>query len=123
MKTTVRADGFEGYKKRALARAKKLDREEPMEESMTLTFADPLALLSVLTEQRIRLFDVVRHKPDISISGLAVELKRDVKAVRRDVSKLEECGIVRTSIRPNPGHGKIRVVQPVAHSISLHAVL
>lgn len=123
MTIKVNANGFDGFAARARARAKKADRREPLDSEIVLSFADPLDMLSVLTEQRVRLFDTVRRKPDLSISSLAIEVKRDAKAVRRDVSKLEECGIVRTVIRPNPGHGKTRIVQPVAKRIALHATL
>ena len=49
MKITVRSDGFEGYKKRALARAAKLARREPVRPEVTITFDNPLEMLEVLT--------------------------------------------------------------------------
>jgi predicted transcriptional regulator len=120
MKITVRSDGFEGYKKRALARSKKLGRRERLEPEATITFETPLAMLEILTAERIRLCEVAR-KQAFSISALAGELKRDPKSVRRDVLKLERIGVLRTREEINPGHGKVRIVEPVAERFELRA--
>ena len=95
MKLRIITDGFEGYAKRALARARKLDRREPIKPEITITFDNPLAMLEVLTAERIRLVQEVRTKSS-SISALAAALGRDPKSVRRDVLKLERAGVVRT---------------------------
>jgi predicted transcriptional regulator len=120
MKITVRSDGFEGYKKRALARAKKLARREKIEPEVTITFETPLAMLEVLTAQRIRLCEVARTQA-FSISALAGELKRDPKSVRRDVLTLERVGVLRIREQINPGHGRVRIVEPVAERFELRA--
>ena len=85
MKITVRSDGFEGYKKRALTRAAKARRKA------------------------------------LSISALATELNRDPKSVRRDVLKLESAGVVRLHEQINPGHGRVRIVEPTAKRFELIA--
>jgi predicted transcriptional regulator len=54
---------------------------------------------------------------------LANALHRDIRAVNRDLRKLEEAGLVRTSLRVNPGHGRSKFVEPVARSYSLNASL
>lgn len=117
-KITVRSDGFEGYKKRALARASKLTRRETIEPEVSITFDNPLEMLEVLTAERIRLCETARRKP-LSISALAAELKRDPKSVRRDVLKLEAVGVVRLYDQTNPGHGKVRIVEPTAQRFEL----
>jgi predicted transcriptional regulator len=120
MKITVRSDGFEGYKKRALARAAKLARREPIRPEMTITFDNPLSMLEVLTAERIRLCETARRK-SLSISALATELNRDPKSVRRDVLKLESAGVVRLHEQINPGHGRVRIVEPTAKRFELIA--
>ncbi len=120
MKITVRSDGFEGYKKRALARAAKLARRERVRPEMTITFDNPLEMLEVLTAERIRLCETARQKP-YSITALAAELKRDPKSVRRDVLKLEAAGVIRLQERINPGHGRVRIVEPAAKRFELIA--
>jgi len=115
-------DGFEGYAKRAVARAGKLDRREPIKAEITITFDNPLAMLEVLTAERIRLVQKIRTKSS-SISALAAALGHDPKSVRRDVRKLERAGVVRTREEINPGHGRAKVVEPVAHECQLTAVI
>src|SRR3974390_3257275 len=113
MKLNVKTDGFEGYAKRAVARARKLDQRERIKPEIIITFENPLEMLEVLTAERIRLVQTVRTKSS-SISALAATLGRDPKSVRRDVLKLERAGVVRTREEINPGHGRVKVVEPVA---------
>jgi predicted transcriptional regulator len=120
MKITVRSDGFEGYAQRSLERAKKLTRREKVEPEMTITFESPLSMLEVLTPERIRLCQVARAG-SFSLAGLAAELRRDTKSVRRDVTKLERMGMLRTRIEPNPGHGRMKIVEAVAQKFELRA--
>jgi predicted transcriptional regulator len=120
MKITVRSDGFEGYKKRALARAAKLARLERVRPEITITFDNPLEMLEVLTAERIRLCETARQQP-YSITALAAELKRDPKSVRRDVLKLEAAGVIRLQEQINPGHGRVRIVEPAAKRFELIA--
>lgn len=122
MKLKINTDGFEGYAKRALKRARKLDRREPIKAEITITFDDPLAMMEVLTPERLRLVKQVRTKSR-SITALAISLDRDPKSVRRDVVKLERAGVVRTRAEVNPGHGRARIVEPVAREYRLTAVI
>jgi predicted transcriptional regulator len=50
-------------------------------------------------------------------------LKRNVRAVSRDVSLLERAGLLRTSYQTNPGHGRKKVVEPVTQEYKLVANL
>jgi len=122
MKLKINTDGFEGYAKRALARARKLDRREAIRPEITITFDNPLAMVEVLTKERLRLVQKVRTKSS-SITALAASLGRDPKSVRRDVQKLERAGVVRTREEINPGHGRAKIVEPVAREYRLTAVL
>jgi len=122
MKLNVKTDGFEGYAKRAVARARKLDQRERIKPEIIITFENPLEMLEVLTAERIRLVQTVRTKSS-SISALAATLGRDPKSVRRDVLKLERAGVVRTREEINPGNGRGKVVEPVARECQLTAVL
>ena len=62
MKLKINTDGFEGYAKRALERARKLDRREAIKPEITITFENPLAMVEVLTAERLRLVQKVRIK-------------------------------------------------------------
>ncbi len=98
------------------------DRREAIKPEITITFEDPLAMVEVLTAERLRLVQRVRAKSS-SITALAAALKRDPKSVRRDVLKLERAGVVRTREQINPGHGRVKIVEPVAREYRLTAVL
>jgi len=79
MKLTIRADGFEGYAKRAQTRAKRLSRGERLEPEMTINFESPLEMLEVLSAERMRLLEKTRTQA-FSVTGLAAALKRDPKS-------------------------------------------
>jgi predicted transcriptional regulator len=121
-KLVVHTDGFEGYKERALARARKLDQKELLDPEVSITFDDPILMAKTLTVQRVRLFQQVRKKA-ASISDLAKILKRDASAVRKDVLKLESVRMVETKEHVNPGHGRVKIVSAVAKEYRLTAVL
>ncbi len=115
-------DGVDGFARRSLARAKKFDKGERVAKSVSITFDNPLDMLAVLTPQRVNLIEVIKLRP-MSVSGLAVRLKREARSVRRDVNRLEEVGVVKTHKSANPGHGSVRMVAPVAEAISLTATI
>jgi predicted transcriptional regulator len=120
MNLKIHTDGFEGFKERSLERARKMDRGERVAPSFGITFETPMQMFEVLTAQRLRVVEVARTKP-YSVTGLAKKLRRDPKSVRRDVKKLEQYGVVRTREEINPGHGRVKIVEPVAESFELRA--
>jgi predicted transcriptional regulator len=122
MKFIVHCDGLAGQAKRSLARAKKLGRKEKIAPEVTLTFADPLDMLDVLTPKRLKIVKAARQGK-YSVSSLAAILNRDLKSVRRDVVKLEQAGMLRTYEETNPGHGRVRIVESIAQKLELRASL
>jgi predicted transcriptional regulator len=113
---TIHTDGFEGY----VQRAQKMSRGERIKPSFGITFESTMQVFEVFTAQRLRVVEVARTKP-YSVMGLAKKLKRDPKSVRRDVKKLEQYGVVRTREAINPGHGRVKIVEPVAERFELRA--
>jgi predicted transcriptional regulator len=107
---------------RGRERARKLDSGEKLAPELRMTFEDPADLVRVLTAERIRVLSAVREQPR-PIAVLATQLRRDRTAVRRDVRILESFGLVRTRERLNPGHGRMRVVEPLAKKYQLTATL
>jgi predicted transcriptional regulator len=79
-------------------------------------------LLDVLSSERVRLLRRVKGETQ-QLSALATSLKRNVRAVSRDVSLLERAGLLRTSYQTNPGHGRKKVVEPVTQEYKLVANL
>jgi predicted transcriptional regulator len=112
----------EEYFDRARKRAQAMDRGEMPAPGITISFEDPADLLEILTSERVRLLRRVKEESQ-QISALAAGLKRDVRAVSRDVSLLEKAGLLRTSYQTNPGHGRRKMVESVAQEYKLVANL
>jgi predicted transcriptional regulator len=121
-KLAVSTGGVDEFINRSLDRARKLDRGERLKLELHMTFEDPADLVRVLTTQRIRLLETLRQQPG-PVAGLATSLKRDRKSVGRDIKVLESLGLLRTEKKPNPGHGQITVVSPVAAKYRLTATI
>jgi predicted transcriptional regulator len=108
----------EAFFERSIDRARKLDRGERLPKEMRLIFEDPADLLRVLTVQRVRVLDAVRKRP-APVSDLAIVLKRDRTAVRRDVKILTSFGLVKSHQETNPGHGCRKIIEPLASKCEL----
>ena len=121
-KVVLKTGSTEEFFGRLRERAKKLDRGESLPVGITISFEDPMEMLKVLTSERVRLLRRVKEEAQ-QISALATGLKRDVRAVSRDVSLLEKAVLLRTSYQANPGHGRLKVVEPVAQEYKLVANL
>jgi predicted transcriptional regulator len=79
-------------------------------------------MLSILTVERVRLLRKAKSG-SLLIADLAASLNRDVRAVSRDVIRLEKAGLLRTRYRVNPGHGRYKIVEPIARQYKLTATL
>ena len=121
MTTRVHVDGFDGWTKRARARAKALTEGKAAPAFTGITFENAADMVRLLTPARLDLLATVKVR-SISLKELAEHLGRDVSAVRRDVSALEKVGIVRSQQIVNPGHGRLRMIS-APHSIAISAVL
>ncbi len=119
-KITVGTGAVNEFFDRVRKNAARLDRSKSIRPGITITFEDPLEMLSVLTAERVRLLRKAKAGA-LAISDLAQGLKRDVRAVSRDVDRLEKVGLLRTSYLPNPGHGRYKIVEPVAKEYNLVA--
>jgi predicted transcriptional regulator len=112
----------EDFFARSLKRARGLDRGEKLPAQIRLTFEDPADLLRVLTAQRVRVIHAVRMRP-APVTDLAIVLKRDRTAVKRDVKILASFGLVRIHEETNPGHGRRKTVWPLASRYELVATI
>lgn len=118
----VTADGTKGFFDRARERARKLDRGEELTPEITVSFADPVEMLRVLSVERIRMLRLLRQRPT-PVSDIAAQLKRDTRAVSRDIDLLETFGLIRTWYEKNPGHGRRRIVESAAKRYQLVATI
>lgn len=123
MKTTeIRVESVDAFFERGRKYAKLADRGEPIPARRIISFGDMESLLHVLTIKRVLLLKEIKESPG-SITDLARKLKRDRSAVTRDVQLLENFGVIRVTVKPLPGHGKQKIVTPVARDIRLTAYL
>lgn len=120
MKLTVHSDGLEGFGKRSLDRARKLDRGEKLKPEKIITFENPVEMSKVLTPQRVRLYQIVKRR-ETTVTGLANDLKRDRSSVSRDVRLLELKGLLTTYQATNPGHGRVKIVTAPVDKLTLTA--
>jgi predicted transcriptional regulator len=118
----IAADGVTGFFDRAREHARKLDRGLELPPEITVSFESTADMMRVLSAQRVRLLRAARQKPS-PVSDLAARLRRDARAVTRDVELLEQFGLVRTRYEINPGHGKRRIVEPRAARYQLVAAI
>jgi predicted transcriptional regulator len=121
-KVTLEIGTLDEYVERSRERAKKLDRGEKLAPEIRLTFEDPADLLRVLAGERLRVLRTIREQRT-TVSGLAAILRRDRKAVSRDVKLLESLGLLKTYRESNPGHGVNTIVEPLAKKYHLTATL
>ena len=121
-RVTVSSGSVEAFIGRSLERARKMDRGEKLRSEITMSFEDPADLVRVLSVERVRVIHAIREKP-AAVSELAATLGRDRKAVKRDVSLLESYGLVNAREEINPGHGRRRIIEPLAVKYQLVATI
>jgi len=101
--------------------ARALDEQaDSLPYSKTFTSFEFEDFLTQLTPKRFELLRIA-SKGRHSIADLAVASQRNPSAVSRDVSKLTALGLVKVESVSNEGHGRKKVVLPVASTISINA--
>jgi predicted transcriptional regulator len=120
-KVRVVTDGVDGFFSRAREHARKLDRGEKLEPELVIAFEDASEMMKVLSAERLRVLRASKKATPVSV--LAGTLKRNPRAVSRDINLLESFGLLRTRYVPNPGHGRRRIVEPRAKTYQLIATI
>ena len=119
----VSSGSVEDFFKRSHERAVKLDHKEKLPTDLRITFEDPADLMRALSAQRVKVLQVIKRSARPTVTKLATMLKRDRKSVTRDIVVLEKLGLIRTRTEVNPGHGVVKVVEPLAQKYHLTATL
>lgn len=110
-----------GHARRSKAVAQALDQgADTLPFAMTFTSFEFEDFLSQLTPRRFELLRLA-SKGRQSIADLAQAAHRDQSAVSRDVATLSRLGLVKVEVVTNEGHGRKKVVLPVASTISISA--
>jgi predicted transcriptional regulator len=123
VKVKIRADGVEGFFSRARTEAKKLDRGHAIEAGIIVNFAKAEDMAQCLSAERLRLLREVKSRKSTTVSDLAARLQRNRRAVDRDLGLLEGAGLLKVSYQSNPGHGRLKLVSPVARQYTLTATV
>lgn len=121
-KIVVRTGDVAGFFDRAKHAAKHADQGGTFDGTVTLSFEDPQAMFTVLSESRRRLMHEILLEPK-TINELAAQLHRDRSAITKDVGLLERMGLIVSQRQSNPGHGVQKLVLPVASKIEMVATL
>lgn len=103
---------------RGKAIAKIADEMKNLTPEKTIWFEDVKEFNKFITENKMKLLAQIRENPS-SITELAHKINRNRSAVTRDVNELEKYKLVKTELINNDGHGKIRIVRPIAKQIVL----
>lgn len=98
------------------------DKGEAIKPEHTVVFENPVELLHMLSNAKIKLINIIRKHPD-SISNIAKAIKRNRAAVYRDIQELEKFGLVKTLEEVNPGHGRHKIVKVAADRLRLEAYI
>ena len=115
-KLLIRSDDVDGFFARAKDAAKRADENGHFLGSITLSFADPQEMFSILSKARRNLMLEVMHSPK-TIAELAQRLKRTRSSIAKDVSLLEKSGLLVS--KSLPGLRVQKSVQAVAEKIEL----
>lgn len=109
------------HSRRSRAVARALDeRADVLPYARTFTSFEFEDFPSQLTPKRFELLRLA-SKGRRSIADLAIAAHRDQSAVSRDAAKLSKLGLVEVEVVPNEGHGRKKIVMPVATTISINA--
>lgn len=121
-KIVIRTDDAAGFFSRAKDAARRADRGEAFDGTVTLSFEDPQRMFTVLSAARRRLMTEVMHESK-TINELSHQLHRNRSSITKDVGLLEKMGLIVSQRRANPGHGIEKVVRSVASKIEMVATL
>lgn len=109
-------------KKEFFARGKEIahmaDKGKEIPHEMNIWFEDVADFNHFISENKIKLLAQIREAP-CSITELAKRIHRNRSAVTRDVNELEESGLIQTEMVSNEGHGRSRLVKPIAKHLVL----
>ena len=108
---------------KSLEVARAIDAKAPrLPYSRVLTSYEFEDFIAELTPKRLQLLRLAARGTQ-SISQLAEVCHRDPSAVSKDISRLQELGLLRVELVANAGHGKKKVVTSIAETILINASL
>jgi predicted transcriptional regulator len=79
-------------------------------------------MLHFLSAAKIKLIKSIRKHPD-TVTNIAKVIKRDRSSVYRDISELQQFGLVNIHEEINPGHGRHKIVELTSPILKLEAII
>ncbi len=121
MKTIIKTETVADFFKRGRTIARLADQGKAIPAQRIIAYEDPEDLARMLTTTKISLFRAIKERPG-SITDIAIRLKRDRSAVKRDIDDLEQVGLLSVEEKTHPGHGRRKEVRVAAQRVVLEAV-
>lgn len=122
--TTVRIGTLDEFFDEGRRVARLADAGKPIPETCSISFETLEDLLENLTPKRVALFEAIKAvSGPTSITAVALQVGRDRAAVKRDIDALYLLGMVDVTDAPLPGHGRQKLVRPIARRVVLTAML
>jgi predicted transcriptional regulator len=122
--TDLKIGTLDSFFKEGRRIARIADAGQPIPETCSIAFENLEDMLEYLTPKRVALFEVIKAaNAPASITAFAHLIGRDRAAVKRDIDALQRLGIVDISDVALPGHGRQKLVRPVAQKVILTAIM
>ena len=118
MRTVIKVEGPADFFKRGKLVARLADQGRGIPREHIIAFEDPEDMARLITTAKLALFREIRQGTG-SITELALRLRRDRSAVKRDIDELEKAGLIEVQDMPLPGHGRKKEVRAVADQVLL----
>lgn len=119
-KLIIKTGTEDDFFKRGRVLAKTADNGDLIKGERIISFEDPLELTKLITSTRLALLRTVKEHPG-SITQISERLHRDRSAVKRDIDEMERAGLLTTTSKVLPGHGRMKEVSATAIRFSLQA--
>lgn len=116
----VQVESLDAFEARARRLARRADRGQEIPEGVVISLESASVFLALLTRPRLKLLQAVL-KQEKSLSDLQEELGRSRTALRRDIQRLEEAGLLESGLVKPMGHQRRRMVRAVADRVELRA--
>lgn len=118
----VQIESLEAFETRARQLARRADRGQGIPDGVVISLDSASTFLALLTRPRLKLLQAVL-KQEKSLSELQDELGRSRTALRRDIQRLEEAGLLESGLVKPVGRQRRRMVRAVADRVELRACI
>lgn len=116
----VRHESFGSFEDRMRKHARRVDQGQRLPNQVGVSVPDFSTWWKILSLPRRRLLQAVLVEPQ-SIPALMRSLQRSRRSLQRDISLLNQVGLISILIVPSPGRGPRKLIWAIAARIDLQA--